>query len=314
MLVRKSLTVLKILRCLTSISYGEKVASDEHAEKINIIEKKISSGPNFGTKKLTKNLVSSYKKSDILYVFGSGSSLNDLNESQWQNIKNGDTLFLNYNIILEFSPTFFMFELPRDYDRKNIFSGWTHKRGEQYKNDNTCVIFRHFHSAENKSLSQLGRVFLSCSYAPYEYKIHGYTERSFNNYLKKFKEKVSASNEILSLPVFKASLFTAVYFGYMSGYKDIRLVGVDLNDTKYFYESAAYSKLSVPRTGQQVRSVHKTDEHLLLKSISISKCIDILYRNFMQPEGVELSVSNKNSSLAKFIPVKEVGALVPIQK
>jgi hypothetical protein len=63
-----------------------------------------------------------YKKSDTMFILGSGSSVNKFTNKHWDIISDNDSLGLNFWIAHDFIPTFYCYEEPADIlDRRRIF-------------------------------------------------------------------------------------------------------------------------------------------------------------------------------------------------
>ena len=75
--------------------------------------------------------VQEYKKSDTIFIMGSGSSINTISEDQWNIISKNDSLGLNFWIIHDFIPTFYCYEEPNiSGNRKKIFYDILNKKKE----------------------------------------------------------------------------------------------------------------------------------------------------------------------------------------
>ena len=56
------------------------------------------------------------KKSDTIFILGSGSTINEINEKQWKNIKKHSTIGFNYFMFHNFIPDSYLIEPERIKD------------------------------------------------------------------------------------------------------------------------------------------------------------------------------------------------------
>ncbi len=82
------------------------------------IRKIIGHLENQGTaQSINKLCIKNYKKSDTIFILGSGSSVNDLTEENWTVINSHDSIGFNFWLIHEFVPTFYFIE-PSAYSER----------------------------------------------------------------------------------------------------------------------------------------------------------------------------------------------------
>ncbi|WP_143050418.1 hypothetical protein [Ectothiorhodospira marina] len=103
-----------------------------------------------------------------------------------------------------------------------------------------------------------------------------------------------------------ASIETISNFCVRLGYKKIVFVGIDLNNTNYFYNEERYlalrNKHLIPST-DQVGAVHKTNDPQQKYGHMIVTDVIRCYSEHYSQEGIEFYVENKDSALADFLPV-----------
>ena len=259
----------------------------------------------YGFKWKLKSLdIKSLKKSDTLFVLGSGSSINNINEEGWEHIKSHNSIGLNYWPIHDFIPDIVMFEMPRG-DRGKFFYDLLKIKKDLYKN--TPFIFKGLYKNRKdfNGIKEVSKKFplklVENMYLGYELSLPGRNINEFEAGLEiLFKRGFFNSNSnINTLAQYRGTVTCAISFAIKAGFKKIVLCGVDLNDTKYFYEqmSSYYTQkgIPVPPTGQ-VGSVHKTNIELN-NVIPISKAIEIFDRFFNEKYGGKIYVSNSKSAL-----------------
>jgi len=244
------------------------------------------------------------KDTDTLFILGSGASINTINEKGWETIKKNNSIGLNYWPIHDFVPSLLMFEMPRG-ERGKVFYDVLRKKKDLYLK--TPLIFkglyknrRDFYGIERvKSL--FDEDLIDTIYLSHELSIPGRNQKEFAKGLKHLDAMgfFSDKKQISSLGQYRGTVTCAIIFGIKAGYKNIVLCGVDLNDTKYFYEeSAQYYKdkgIEVPISGQTT-TIHKTNI-ALPNVLPVSNAIVLLNEFFEKKYNGKLYVANKKSAL-----------------
>ncbi len=279
----------------------------------SIYKYKVSSGRSKGKKQevlpasnwLDIQKLKSKKRSNKIFILGSGQSLLDLCDEDWREIERHDSLSLNFNVMLDHIPSFFMFEMPRDKDRKSVFLEWLERRSLQYGENRVSIIVRNICS-EDFCNGDIPENIEKFCYICEEIPLSAPTRRSLklqikflNTFLLKYEKCV---------PTHKGSLFTACYLAALLEYKEVYLVGFDLNNTKYFYEHPSFSGHPTPRSGQ-AGVFHKTAISTPT-SLSISDSLDVLNKSLFKERGVSLYSVNDKSLLSAFLDVKGISASV----
>src|SRR5690554_5985139 len=218
------------------------------------------------------------KKSDTLYILGSGGSINDISIEAWKQIKCSDSLGLNFWIVNDHIPDFYMLEIPVYKENREVMLKWVDNRKAQVLEKESCILIKDLESG-----------LLDLSYYPEELK--------GNSYIL-YKD---------SLYFCRGSLFSAIYLGSKLGYKKIVLAGVDLYNSGYFYDSDAYSHKLLP-VSEQVGDVHDT-VNKAISNVSMDELVVLLDQELLKPQGCELYVLNSSSLLHPRIPLYDPAAL-----
>lgn len=105
----------------------------------------------------------------------------------------------------------------------------------------------------------------------------------------------------------RASLSTLIYIGVIHGYRHIVLCGIDLNDSRYFWqdetdEPPEYDLVPVAADGER----HKTLDPDL--GLPIDLVVRVFQEELLTPLGISLHVASTTSALAAFLPVYEPDA------
>ena len=244
------------------------------------------------------------KNTDTLFILGSGASINNISEKGWEKIRQNNSIGLNYWPIHDFVPSYLMFEMPSG-ERSKAFYNVLSKKKEFY--GKIPLIFKGLYKNRKdfygikKVKSLFHQDLINTIYLSHELSIPGRNEEEFSRGLKHLDLMgfFSDQKQIASLGQYRGTVTCAVIFGIKAGYKKIVLCGVDLNDTKYFYEeSAEYYRskgIEVPTSGQTT-TIHKTNI-AQPNVLPVSKAIILLNDFFNQKYGGQLFVANKKSAL-----------------
>lgn len=249
-------------------------------------------------KKYSELNVSQCKSSDTLFLMGSGESINDITTEEWQSIKSHDSLGFNFWLIHEFVPDYYMFEAAIYPGRSSVLYDLLKVRENDYSNipwiglymgdDKTKTFLSKFpeHIKQNIYMSNV--------------RIPGDTRESFRkaikiiNFLKLYK-----ANLLLTR---RGTIIRAILFGLSMNYKKIVLCGVDLNNTKYFYEHDQYTKKNIPIPKNiQTGVVHKTIDPTY-GELTVDVAVEEINEHLLKPNGVELYIGSKKSALYPMLP------------
>ena len=148
-----------------------------------------------------------------------------------------------------------MFEIPRNKENVDAIIHNIEVRSEEYLN---TLIFLKEGQYGKKNIVLLPedmrkRVRVMCNPTIPIIKIKQ-IDRAIS-FMYKIIKKYKPRNKMIIFSK-RASLFSAILFAYQSGYKDIVLCGIDLNNTKYFYvpkEKELIEKGRLPITSQNVK-------------------------------------------------------------
>lgn len=248
------------------------------------------------------------KGSETLFILGSGSSINSIGADGWNTIKSSTSIGLNFWPIHDFVPDLLMFEMPRG-DRGKQFYKLLVQKEDTYSQ--IPLIFKGLYKNRKDfgDILNVSKLFpkklLNNIYLGKEISIPGRSENEFASALKNLKRIgfFSKSRSIDCIAQYRGTVTCAIILGIKAGYKHIVLCGVDLNNTKYFYEDNAtyYSEkgIDVPVSGQE-GTIHKTNV-TLPEVLPISSAIKILDTFFNNEFGGKIYTSNKESALSPML-------------
>lgn len=271
--------------------------------------------------------VADYKKSDTLYVLATGGSINFLPAEAWDDIRASDSLGINFWLFHKHVPTWLSCELSRTPSDAEILMRVLEKRLPDYQD--TAFLLKDIHKLDER-YPKWNQEFPLCRinhcYTLFSPSVRGRSESSlrlslrWSRRLGLFEKK----GTLWALPMKRATVFLAMSFGLMAGYKRIVLCGVDLNNTAYFYDDESYQKSDgmpatprLPTTSEKLEqryasegvkmnrapnpAIHNTIDPAL-NSLPMDAIIHAFNEEVLKPKGVELFVALPSSKLHPRIP------------
>lgn len=250
------------------------------------------------------------KSNKKLFIIGAGASLNNLSKRNWDEINDNFSMGLNYFLMHEFRANIYILECGRSADEQ-IYND-LYLQILSHKKHKSDLLINNLHLpedlAERKTfLTKLEE--LKCSY-----QIHLPIRLPTQN-IKILKFILNSKNLLIpkSDPAFgihhNSTLAYAYNLGISLGYKEIILVGFDLNNVDYFFyhQNTAMAKqlTLLYREAFKNRSEHRTNDRKIANSyntITTSEFLELHYKHVALPQGTEVYIANPKSKLAEFLP------------
>jgi hypothetical protein len=271
--------------------------------------------------------VADFKKSDTLYVLASGGSINDLPPQAWDDIRRCDSLGINFWLYHEHVPTWFSCEVSRTPTDAATLMQVLEKRLPDYAN--TAFLLKDIHKLDER-YPQWDREFplsqIRHFYALHSLSVKGRTVAALRRALRwdRALGGFKKSEELWALPMKRATVFLAMSFGLMAGYKRIVLCGVDLSNSAYFYDHPRYREArglpeapTLPSSAEALEQRYASEGVKMLKMpdptihntidpalnpLPMDEIIHAFHEEVLRPAGVELFVSLPSSRLFPRIP------------
>jgi hypothetical protein len=176
------------------------------------------------------------KRSDVLFILGSGAGLRDLNEYQWNFIQKKDSFGFNNFAIHDHSPTFYMCEFDINHPALNDFFVQYMRRRDRVSKPSLIKDIE-FNCPRNLQggLGGARHVYLLAT----EFVDLNDIEKQLASITAVLSNKEGFLKKNL-FPKYYQSVFTAICIGAILGYQRIVLAGIDLNSTDYFYYGEEY--------------------------------------------------------------------------
>ena len=251
---------------------------------------------------LDKEEILTFKRSNTIFIFGSGYSLNNIKKKEWGVFEKNDTL--GFNHFLKQNWISLSFHLLRGWSEGFVDSSAGYK---SFTEINRLISKNKFFKktvfiTQNEPSAIIGNTFINMqNFANYK-KIYPYKTEKKKNYPNYDNPHKFCHHN--------STLFDALSFAYIMKWKKIVLVGVDLYDTRYFFLDNDKTLFTDYKTGLQKASKysdrnqrfdqnHSTFNKLFLEKIKLWKL------KFKQ-EGINLYVYNPKSLLKKILPIYKI--------
>lgn len=179
--------------------------------------------------------LSTKRKGDVFFILGSGYSINNVTNKQWEEISKGMSIGFNNWFYHEFIPDCYGLELSKNESLNQI-------RAINLKKSNPDLfnrpLFLHYKHAKNSQfdLDKIpwpeSKIFFNLPFSPHTFN-KGIIKRLIGYSIRK--------KNVDRLLHYSASIAMWADLGVALGYKKIVFVGVDMNDPRYFYYAPNYT-------------------------------------------------------------------------
>lgn len=235
------------------------------------------------------DIQSLHNKKNIVFIMGSGYSINDISAEEWNILRNkGDIIAFNYFHKGEFIPI--DYHIVREMGHfhtvlcgRNILESYTNCMFNNpcYKNTRYFVLY------DKKSRAAMWAVFFL--------KLFRKKKVCFYKNIDDRTLILSPSEDINAIPHCRATIFDAVNIGYLLGYKKIVLIGVDLYDRRYFWLKRNETRIGDLKRGTTYADIHNT-ANTTIKAM-------LVWKKYLRPKKIEIYVYNPRSLLSSILPI-----------
>lgn len=247
---------------------------NETLKSLSSIQKLVKKGYKY----LNTKAISDNKKSDILFILGSGPSINEITDEEWAYIKKNESWGFNFWFCHDFIPSAYIIQsvYRRKDDKQRAFANRLDQlmramladKREWYKGVN---FFARGDGVNNQSFfsSEIGKfvndnfkdnisLMPECPISS-KNKIHPY---SFMATLKK-NDFLTPTQSMLPIPKFGSTIGELIPLALILGFKKIVLCGIDMNDGAHFYDDEAnYQKYPMLRELSKMNNNREKHEHM----------------------------------------------------
>ncbi len=245
------------------------------------------------------------KRSDTVFLLGSGPSVNQIAQEKWEAIARHDSIGVNFWLIHPFVPTFYVMESiayggTRDEAARRL-RDFANRRARDYAG--TVKIVTDLFERGRQFVSDLSPEFRRNLYAAYNVPMPARSEAEFEAGVKYLAAKgvFRPCPRIGALFKYVLSLSLLLTLALRLGHRRIVLCGFDMRTQDYFYqdpgrfpETADWSL--VPRGVPHLAA--RGFEWMLPQQVVVRQ----MNRLLLQPAGIELYVENRSSALWPDVP------------
>lgn len=212
-----------------------------------------------------KNSGHEKRKGDTFYILGSGFSVSRMTGDQWDEVRNGFSIGFNNWFLHPFVPDIYGLELLNEselYDAQ--IRGLRKADSGLY---DIPLLLHHGHAVSSRrDLNQLPwkkeNIFRNLPLT-----LHTNNRRILRSYIRK-NLKHGNPDKLLH---YSASVGMWADLGLKLGYKKIVLIGIDMNDPRYFYEAPEFEEESQDFIEVQKRYLMKTQRNATLHATADKK-------------------------------------------
>jgi hypothetical protein len=233
------------------------------------------------------------RRSDTVFIFGSGYSINDISPGEWRHFSQHDTLSFNwflyqqwvridYHLIREVSTNDF---------RPDVWKPALHEyadllRTNPHYRDTVFLVQRGWRAINGNRL-------LGLALLPPGARVFRFKNRARHHY------EPPSESFARGLAHSATTVGTCVNFAYLMGWRSIVMVGVDMYDHRYFWlgPDEARESIDLPRRGLTVADPFPAAGSMIAALGA--------WGRLLAARGVTLSVYNPRSLLSGELPVYE---------
>ena len=238
------------------------------------------------------------KKSDTVFILGTGETINAIPEKQWKHIAEHDSAAINWWPLHSFVPTYYYSEYPHKTEYFNYFKNML--------SDNISKNYQHtiFFLSLNRAVRRGIHPRVTPELFPENPAI------CFYQYHKPLRfENISEldSSSFERTVFYRGSLTAVLDLMNRIGYKKIVLLGVDLNKHLYFYDNhPGMRKLFDSGYGTPLKE-RENNRHLMTlcapRKIAIQEYLYLLNDLYYKPNDITLFCGSPKSLLAEKLPL-----------
>ena len=240
---------------------------------------------------ITEEQLRKVKKSDTIIIYGCGSSINDITDMQYEDLKGFESCGFNWFCFSGIPTTYYIVReqanIPKRVHGKETISNFYQEINDGYKQ--SCLVIHDLKNHSPKAFDYSDPK--NCKRFLLNYVIVNDIKLDDNNPgVEKWKNE-----NIFKSGVYhgKNTLTNALHFSVWMRYKRIIFVGVDLYDSRYFWLDDDETRYSVKSKNKDAGSRHQTATDVISLVKRMKKCY---------PK-IKMYTYNKKSLLANYIGV-----------
>lgn len=272
-------------------------------ESVNMYNQSVALSRRFG--QILSNDFLQYKKSDTIFILGSGPSINHLDDAFFENVRKHDSIGFNFWFAHDFVPAMYMFQVAMDWSYDPMLNAF-YDRSQDYKD--VPILFRgsglanggiDFEDKRIQPLLEANVYFLN------EYPIHSECSLDIGLLIEHAKILGLMEHGHIGrlVPKWRGTLGLILSLCYQMGYKKIVLCGIDMQDNLHFWD---FPKHAERQKKYDLFDRSATIQKMTSKDHSSNTVPDYVYklRDWMfNQDGVELFVAHSQTVLYPQLPL-----------
>jgi hypothetical protein len=246
-----------------------------------------------------------FKKSDTLFILGSGPSINELSTEDFEFIAQKDSVGFNFWLVHAFVPRFYVFQMPAG-DRAG-FARLLGDRAPEYRHVPTILRGTEL-GRDPEGVARLLREEFGKEdfFLMNEFPIHSKCAVPIDDLIT-FVENLGLFEfgRVGAYTVkWRGTLGLIISMGYQLGYRRMVLCGIDMNDDRHFYDEPAYAAAraayDLPAPGAGNIRTMMSRRH---GPNTVADYVSALSRRMDEVAGVELLLASPTSALRDVLPL-----------
>jgi hypothetical protein len=243
-----------------------------------------------------------FRRSDTVFILGSGSSINAIRAERWEAIARHDSIGLNLWPLHPFVPRVYCFEdMPPSEAPYPLLRSAFERRQDEYR-DTLKIVNDCFYDGPQLINDLPTGWRTNLYYAPTMPAVaRNASELAYCvRYLSR-RGAFASSGRIEKLFKYGSNLIVCVSLAIRLGYKNLVLCGVDLKDQRYFYQDPELFPDMC-----DVEFLPRAQVHVTARSLDwlvpSKEVLGVLAAEVMAPRGIKLYVENAASGLHPEVP------------
>jgi len=251
----------------------------------------------------------SNRRSDTVFILGSGWSINNISESKWKTIKNHDSFGFNLWLRHAHVPSMYFSHVPDTRSANEMllrcFIKLMEERAQDYKAVPKFIPFLH-NDPTHKFINAIPKAWRQNLYA-----INTFTavarsaqevNREISNLLDNGWFRCNPTGP-LKLFSYIGTIIQLMDLSVRMGYRRVILCGVDMSDPRYFYEDLdQYPDMAGIRSSPPTQTTHQTLKQTR-GHIPIDQVVYAMNDLVFEPNEIKLYVEHAGSALYPRIPL-----------
>lgn len=254
---------------------------------------------------LEKIDLAAYKKSDTLFLLGSGPSINGISKARWDVIARHDTIGFNFWLCHPFVPTLYFYERIEAQQWGNLHRGFlaaATRRSDDYRG--VPKVVTELVAGRPPLAADLPPSWRENLYTVDPISLAARNEDEFSYALALLRRRgvFEPTGRIRHLFKYASTLSALIALGVVLRYRRIVLCGIDLWSQDYFYQD----RERYPESADVIPEP-KSIPHLTVRDfpwlVKMDAVIRQMRRHVLEPAGIEIYVEHEGSKLWPEVPL-----------